>query len=89
MERNKITKPCFALAMKIFELRFIEAFNKHGFDTHVSFHETLGDLTEEYHEFVEAVKGKSERDKIYELADVAIAAIWGIASAYQNIEDQE
>lgn len=53
------------------------AMAKHGATANASNLETLGDVTEEYHELVDAVRGNVE-DEIYaELMDVAVAAVWG------------
>jgi hypothetical protein len=75
-------------ALDFLSERFANAIKKHGKGIHVSFHETLGDVTEEYHEFIESVKNEDEVEKIKELSDVAISAIWGIASKYQRILDK-
>ena len=42
--------------------------------------EALGVITEEYHELIEAVHGNDRSEEFAELLDVAVAAIYAIAS---------
>ena len=50
-----------------------------GFGTFASRHETLGIVTEEYHELVEAVHTGTLLNIRKELEDLAVAAIFGVA----------
>jgi NTP pyrophosphatase (non-canonical NTP hydrolase) len=53
---------------------------KHGNGKFISAHETLGVLTEEYDETINAVRNNSEGQIIQELFDVAQTAVFGVAS---------
>lgn len=50
----------------------------------ISAHETLGILEEEFYELKMAVHGKVQSDVIEELLDIAVGAVFGIASLMQN-----
>ena len=51
-----------------------------GSGAFASYHETLGVIMEEYHEYIEAVHKNDENQAAKELIDLAVAAIWGLAS---------
>lgn len=56
-----------------------------GVHTYASIHECLGILQEEMTEFEAEVHGKTSRKlQIEELKDIAVAAIWSIASIESN-----
>lgn len=55
--------------------------NQKGFGTMASTHEILGIIDDEVQEYRDEVHAKSENEKkIEELKDIAVAAIFGIAS---------
>lgn len=58
----------------------VKAIKKHGSDVALSAHETLGDVTEEFHELIDAVRSNKLKDIKDELLDVAVACIYGLAS---------
>lgn len=53
---------------------------KHGLKPHANAHETLGILTEEYDEFKDEVKSDDVLRQYEELCDIAVAALFGMAS---------
>jgi hypothetical protein len=61
-------------------LHLLSALKKHGNGKFISAHETLGVLTEEYDETINAVRNNSEGQIIQELFDVAQTAVFGVAS---------
>jgi len=58
-----------------------------GEGTFASQHEILGIITEEYHELVQAVHGNDKDELIEELLDVAVGAVFGIASIIAETTD--
>jgi len=77
-ERPSLSLESFDAALESVRNRLVKALKKHGTKSEVSWHEILGDVTEEYTEFVGAVQENNRQSD--ELHDIAIAAIWGIAS---------
>ena len=56
-----------------------------GLGTYASIHEALGILMEEMKEFTDEVHAKNSRQKqVEELKDIAVGAIWAIASIHTN-----
>ena len=49
-------------------------------------HECFGSITEEYHELVEAVRSNEHIEFDGECADVAVAAIFSIASSIEGMD---
>ena len=78
--REQICDEVLDEAFELFKLHLAKKLEKHGRGEFVGLHETLGILTEEYYEVIEAAKSNSREDFISELADVAVVAIFGIAS---------
>lgn len=67
-----------AVALVIEKLHFRQ--NQKGVHSYTSCHECSGILDEEMVEFKEEVHLKSKEGQIRELQDIAVAAIWSIAS---------
>ena len=80
MNRPKVSAESLLRAMRIINKKLAQAMNAKGPGILVNQHETLGILTEEYHELVMAVRRGHSEDIVGELADIAVCAIWGIAS---------
>lgn len=57
---------------------------RRGGGAYVSIHESLGIITEEFWETVEAVRSNRLEDVEEELQDVVTACLWAIASMKQN-----
>lgn len=57
--------------------------HKHGPGIYASSHETLGIVTEEYLELIEAAKANNHADFRAELFDLAVAALFGVVSSAQ------
>lgn len=51
-----------------------------GSGAFASIHETLGIITEEYEELIDATRSNNENHQISELHDIAIGALWGLVS---------
>jgi len=49
-----------------------------------SIHEASGVITEEYGEFLRAVESNDDEDFIDEVLDIAVAAVWVLASVAHN-----
>lgn len=79
IERPNLSLMDFENAVDSVRTALMAALEKNGQATEVSWHEILGDVTEEYKEFTDEVQANSPQ-RINELHDIAIAAIWGIAS---------
>jgi hypothetical protein len=88
MSRSKISDGRMQLPEEAFQAAAKEAAEKlayrmeeKGLGTLTSSHEILGIITEEYFEFIEEVKSNSSDEmKVQELLDIAVAAIFGVAS---------
>lgn len=61
-----------------------KSLNKHGLGLPFSYHEVLGAITEEYQELIEAIRDGDSDNVESEMADVAVAAIWGLLAFAQN-----
>lgn len=63
-----------------------ERIQKHGAGAFVSAHEGLGAVVEEYDELVDAVRANDTEKIIGEAMDLAVAALWMLASQRVNEE---
>ena len=79
--RPVLTEEEIQIAIKKVVEKLYEKFNKHGFHACSSIHESLGFVTEEYDELVEAVRSGMQFRVKDELEDIAVAALFGIATA--------
>jgi NTP pyrophosphatase (non-canonical NTP hydrolase) len=61
--------------------------NEKGYGTFSSRHEILGVVTEEYHEFVEAVHKKDHVEMKNELIDIAVGCIFSAACIEEKTID--
>lgn len=57
---------------------------KHGDKSYASNHEASGKVTEEYQEFLDAVKSDNNIEFVRESLDLAIGALWGVASRIEK-----
>jgi len=81
MQRPTITPELQKRAIDIVLNRFNKKLEKRGRAALASEFETFGRIQQELHEFEEALHMKViQPERINELADVALYAIWGIAS---------
>jgi sulfatase maturation enzyme AslB (radical SAM superfamily) len=79
--RHQLTQPDFAEAMIELDEKLQFRMRQKGMGTYASIHEALGVLQEEMTEFEAEVHAKRNRAaQIEELKDIAVAAIWAIAS---------
>lgn len=69
-------KGCHEYILHVAKRRLAEK----GEGIYLSSHETLGIVTEEYHEFVKAVQDDNTGAQYEELVDIAVACLLGMAS---------
>ena len=79
--RYQLTNADLKIAANSIHMKALFRAKQKGYGILISSHEVLGILTEEMTEFTEAVHlNQSQIDKIKELEDIAVAALFGIAS---------
>jgi len=84
-KRQQLTELDFAKALEGIQIKLEFRQKQKGMHTYASIHEALGILQEEMTEFENEVHGKLSRNlQIEELKDIAVAAIWAIASIESN-----
>jgi len=80
-QRQRIPDFHWKAAVREVEAKLMYRVGQKGPGTLVSSHEILGIITEEYHEYIEEVtKNAPEEAKVQELLDIAVAALFGVAS---------
>jgi hypothetical protein len=79
MDRTQLTDKQIKLAIMHVCDALYKRLAQKGNGTFSSSHEILGSITEEYIEFAEAVHNKGFDEKINEIVDIAVAAIFGLA----------
>lgn len=80
-KRQQLTQVDFANAFEEVDSKLHWRMEQKGMGTYASCHEALGILQEEMTEFEDAIHGKLPSEhKVQELIDIAVGAIWGIAS---------
>lgn len=62
------------------ESTWLKRLDERGYGIFISDHETLGIVTEEYHELIQAVKNNDLENIREELMDIAVACMHGVAS---------
>jgi len=82
--RPEITDGALEAAFARLQEQLDESMVKHGSGTFVSAHESLGVLTEEFHELVEAVRANDAEAVLHELGDIALVAVFAMASIEQG-----
>ncbi len=81
----RLTKESLGTASNIIEKALRGALDKHGPLAFSSRHEILGNITEEYHELLNAIHKNEPWEKIEnELADIALTCAAAIASGHVN-----
>ena len=80
-KRHQLTELDMAIAVESVEDKLQFRMRQKGMGTYASLHEALGILQEEMTEFEDEVHAKNSRkNQIEELKDIAVGAIWAIAS---------
>ncbi len=88
MNRKEITKEQALEACCMLNKKLLYRMNQKGRGSYASSHEILGLLYQELGEYEHAIhERKSDEDKIEELLDVAVAAVFGVASIYNKGTD--
>jgi hypothetical protein len=79
--RQQLTPQDFNKALESVKEKFFYRVKQKGSGTMASNHEILGIISQEVQEYNDAIHQKlSDSDKIEELKDIAVAAVFGIAS---------
>lgn len=81
--RPEISPIAFESALKLIKAGIEKAIEKHGRGGFVSWHEILGKIDEEHIEFIKEIQGETP-ERRDELVDIAVAAIWGVASSLSD-----
>lgn len=76
--RRQVTEQEIQDALKSLEVGLRVRIDRHGSGVFVSTHETLGIITEEYHELVEAVHQNDAAQVRKEMMDIAVPCLWGL-----------
>lgn len=87
MPRTQITQEQIDKVVEAFKLNLQERLRQKGFGTLASSHEISGVITEEYHEMLEAVEKNNTESLRWELMDIAVGAIFGVACIDANTID--
>lgn len=79
--RKELTHSDFVNALEEVDEKLSRRMLQKGMGTYASIHEILGIVQEEVTEYQEEVHAKNDREaQVQELIDIAVGAIWGIAS---------
>jgi NTP pyrophosphatase (non-canonical NTP hydrolase) len=89
LQRPQVSTENLLKASEIIMTQIGKRLDQHGRGAYVSSHETLGFMQEEYKELVYAVQSNDDDAVSSELEDVAVVAIFGIASMLQAIQDNK
>lgn len=81
-KRVLVTNKELAQATRYFHKELTRRIKQKGQYSHITPHETLGLVTEEYHELLEAVHLNQSAEFGQELTDIAVGCIFGLASHY-------
>ena len=87
MDRLQVEKQFRDIALSLVAQKMKVRLEHCGEGTFASQHEILGIITEEYHELVQAVQNNDKDELIEELLDVAVGAVFGIASIIAETTD--
>lgn len=82
--RKRISGATVERAINLIRVNLSKQFQKHGTGCLVSNHEILGDITEEYHELIDAVRDNDDEQVVHELMDIGVSCVWGIASILEE-----
>lgn len=83
---ERVSEEVVQKTLKIFEAFLREKIKQKGNRVFYSSHEALGVLTEEYSELIQAIQSNRSDLIRAELLDVAVSAIWGVASQVAEYE---
>jgi NTP pyrophosphatase (non-canonical NTP hydrolase) len=86
MGRPEVSDQILLAALDAMTVRVGQKIEKHGRGAYISNHETLGIVAEEYHELIDAVHQNDPVDVANELMDIAVAALFGVASMMEKEE---
>jgi len=85
--RLQLTPESFEAAINAVRSKLEYRQKQKGMGTYSSCHETLGIIKEEFNEYLDEVHIKNDVGQLQELADIAVACIWGIASITSGGQD--
>jgi len=84
--RNKITNKEIKQVVKLFEKSLWEEIKKKGNGAYISPHEVRGVMEEEFAEHMDELRANNLTKQVDELIDIAIAAMWGVASILKALK---
>jgi len=84
MERPEVKDEILLAAIEALTVGLGQKIEKHGRGAYLSNHESLGIITEEYHELIDAVRQNDPVDIASELKDVAVACLFALASMLEK-----
>lgn len=87
MQRPEISDESILKAIEFLTRELARRMEQHGRGAFASAHESLGDLTEEYYELIGAIQSNDVVKIGEETADVAVSALWALATSIQKEED--
>lgn len=87
-QQHTVTVDHYEQAVDMVLAKLKHRISKRGDSPHASKHESLGVITEEYTEFIEAVHSKCDIEIANEAVDIAVAAIYTISSMLAKDEIQ-
>lgn len=82
--RVKVEKFFIDVAQHDIRAKLEQRLQQHGPGSYIGPHEGLGILTEEYDELIDAVRSNDRAQVEKELIDIAVGALFGVASLRAN-----
>lgn len=89
VQRPQVSTENLLKASEIVMVMIGKRLEQYGKGAYLSAHEMLGMMTEEYEELIGAVHSDSDDQIASELEDIAVVAIFGIASMLQASENRD
>ncbi len=87
MERPQVSDELILKALEALTVNVGRKIEEKGRGAFISSHETLGQVTEEYTELIGAVHNNDPVEIGQELMDIAVAAVFGVASMFVKEEE--
>jgi len=87
VKRPKLSREEIGKTLANFELFLNQKIEEKGDGIFVSTHEIRGALEEEVNEHLDAVHNDNVEEQMNELFDIAVCAIWGVASLRKLRDD--
>jgi len=88
-EFPNISSESLAMAIALLEQNITARISEHGKHIHANNHESLGIITEEYYELIDATRRNNSAHIVEEMIDVATGCIVGAASIFMRRQEAE